>query len=107
MQRPGQDMMSTERLTGIKAFAALLLAEAEWLDCERAPSGCSEATLKSANNLDMDFCAEIRNYEMRLIRKALQQTDGNQSRAARILGLRTTTLNAKIKRYQLVEEKSA
>ena len=40
--------------------------------------------------------------EMRLIRRALELTNGNQARAARILGLGTTTLNYKIKAYELL-----
>ena len=45
--------------------------------------------------------AEMRRYEMELIRLALQLTGNNQVRAARMLGIKTTTLNAKIKRLRL------
>lgn len=44
---------------------------------------------------------EMRRFEVRLIQRALEETDGHQSRAARLLGLKLTTLNAKIKRYGL------
>ena len=42
---------------------------------------------------------EVRKFEADLIRTALIRTGGNQSRAARLLGVKHTTLNAKIKRY--------
>lgn len=40
------------------------------------------------------------------IRHALQLTNGKQSDAARMLGIKTTTLNVKIKRFQLEAVKS-
>jgi transcriptional regulator with GAF, ATPase, and Fis domain len=45
------------------------------------------------------FAEEVRQFEMSLIRTALGRTSGSQTRAARLLGLKPTTLNAKIKRY--------
>ena len=47
------------------------------------------------------FYDEIKNYEIDLIRRALDQTGGHQSRAARLLGLNATTLNSKIKSYNI------
>ena len=44
---------------------------------------------------------EVQRFETDLIRTALERTGGNQSRAARLLGVKHTTLNAKIKRYQI------
>ena len=45
------------------------------------------------------FADEVKQFEMSLIRTALGRTSGSQTRAARLLGLKPTTLNAKIKRY--------
>jgi transcriptional regulator with GAF, ATPase, and Fis domain len=45
------------------------------------------------------FSDEVRHFEVSLIRTALGRTSGSQTRAARLLGLKPTTLNAKIKRY--------
>ncbi len=42
---------------------------------------------------------EVRHFETDLIQAALVKTGGNQLRAARLLGVKHTTLNAKIKRY--------
>lgn len=47
----------------------------------------------------LDFDEEVRRFETDLIRWALLHTGGHQRRAARMLNLKVTTLNAKIKRY--------
>ena len=44
---------------------------------------------------------EVRCFEINLIQRALTRTHGSQVEAARFLGLKPTTLNAKIKRYRL------
>ena len=44
---------------------------------------------------------EVQRFETELIRTALERTGGNQARAARLLGVKHTTLNAKIKRYRI------
>jgi transcriptional regulator with GAF, ATPase, and Fis domain len=44
---------------------------------------------------------EVRRFEINLIRRALTRTHGSQVEAARVLGLKATTLNAKMKRYRL------
>jgi DNA-binding protein Fis len=47
------------------------------------------------------FTDEVRQFEVSLIRTALGRA-GNQTRAAKLLGLKPTTLNAKIKRYGIM-----
>ena len=49
----------------------------------------------------VNFYDEVRKFETDLIRRALEQTGGHQSRAARLLGLNATTLNSKIKTYNI------
>jgi DNA-binding NtrC family response regulator len=49
----------------------------------------------------IDFYDEVERYEIELIRSALNQCEGNQSRAAKLLHLKSTTLNAKMKHYGL------
>jgi DNA-binding NtrC family response regulator len=44
---------------------------------------------------------EVRRFEINLIKRALTRTHGSQVEAARFLGLKATTLNAKMKRYRL------
>lgn len=42
---------------------------------------------------------EVRRFEINLIRSALDQTHGNQTAAAALLGTNVTTLNTKIRNY--------
>lgn len=49
----------------------------------------------------VDLYEEIRRYEMRLIQQALLHAGGNQVRAARLLNVNATTLNSKIKRFNI------
>jgi DNA-binding NtrC family response regulator len=50
---------------------------------------------------------EVQRYECELIREALQRTRGNQRRAAKLLGVKVTTLNCKIKRLGIANQFSA
>lgn len=49
----------------------------------------------------INFDEEVKTFEILLIERALEQTGGSQLRAARLLNLKHTTLNAKIKRYDI------
>lgn len=49
----------------------------------------------------IDFYDEVSRFEIDLIKRALIQTGGHQRRAARLLNLKVTTLNSKIKHYRL------
>lgn len=82
------------------------------VDCLRSevrdPSYSSEDLAEadgSAAAIDLargaNFYDEVKKFEIDLIRRALDQTGGHQSRAARLLGLNATTLNSKIKSYNL------
>jgi DNA-binding NtrC family response regulator len=44
---------------------------------------------------------EVRRFEIEMIKSALQYTGGHQRSAARLLGLKPTTLNAKMKLYKI------
>jgi DNA-binding NtrC family response regulator len=43
----------------------------------------------------------VHHFEAALIRNALVKTGGRQRRAARLLGVKVTTLNTKIKRHNI------
>ncbi|HYE74964.1 MAG TPA: helix-turn-helix domain-containing protein [Blastocatellia bacterium] len=62
-------------------------------------------TIGNLKELDLtrgiDMQAEIRNFEITLIQRALKISGGSQRKAARLLGILPTTLNNKIKRYQI------
>lgn len=45
---------------------------------------------------------EVRRFEIELINSALCRTHGHQQKAARLLGVKATTLNSKIKRYNIM-----
>jgi len=44
------------------------------------------------------FFHQVRDYERKLIAEALSLAKGNQAKAAKLLGLRPTTLNSQIQR---------
>ena len=49
----------------------------------------------------LDVYDEVSRVEIELIKRALFQTRGHQGRAARLLNLKVTTLNSKIKHYNI------
>jgi len=98
---PSRKALAAERLNKIRQMASALIEEAELLEHE---NGLAEttATVESLNlKSRLDFFDEVRRFEVRLISRALEVTGGNQARAAKLLGLGTTTLNYKIKAYEI------
>jgi DNA-binding NtrC family response regulator len=79
------------RLNTLREVALTLLREVDSLRVSQAESGKRSVKLHD----------EVRRFEIDLIRSALGRTAGNQSRAARLLGVKITTLNTKIKRYRI------
>jgi DNA-binding NtrC family response regulator len=51
------------------------------------------------DNEGIDFYREVEQYEIELIKSALSRCGGNQTQAARLLHMKSTTLNAKMKHY--------
>jgi DNA-binding NtrC family response regulator len=76
----------------IKALAAALLSELDSLN-----AGDEIITANAGFNLT----ERVREFEIKLIKTALLKADGNQRRAARLLGVPTSTLNNKIKAYDI------
>jgi DNA-binding NtrC family response regulator len=79
------------RINCLKILALSLLREIA--SVENSGEGQGDDTI--------DLQAEVRRFEEELIRSALIQTRGRQRPAARLLGTKLTTLNTKIKRYNL------
>jgi DNA-binding NtrC family response regulator len=79
------------RLKTLRELALALLQEVDSIK--------GSGSLESKPSLD--FSEEVRRFETDLIRWALLRTGGHQRRAARMLNLKVTTLNAKIKRYRI------
>jgi transcriptional regulator with GAF, ATPase, and Fis domain len=98
-ERPDRD-----RLQRVVDLAAVLLTEAETLARDKAFT--DEATrLRPLDILGgIDFYAEVQRFETHLIKMALAETGGNQARAARLLGIKATTLNSKIKSFNIQAE---
>ena len=57
--------------------------------------------------LEISFYDEVRRFEIGLITQALGRAHGKQTAAARLLGLNPTTLNWKMKQYQIRWSKRA
>ena len=75
----------------LKALASRLMHEVECLN---------EVRTLDIND-GIDFYSEVTEFEIGLIRRALLHTHGHQGRAAHLLNLKVTTLNSKIKQYQI------
>jgi DNA-binding protein Fis len=83
--------MPDDRVGYLKVLVMSLIREIEAL----------EGNVTYLNNEEGNLQAEVQRFESELIRNALIRTGGRQRRAARLLGVKVTTLNAKIKRYQI------
>jgi transcriptional regulator with GAF, ATPase, and Fis domain len=98
-ERPARD-----RVQRIVDLADALLSEAETLARDKAFT--DEAT--KLKRLDIkggiDFYDEVTRFETHLIRMALAESGGNQARAAKLLGIKPTTLNSKIKLFRIDRE---
>ena len=91
------------RVQGLKDMALTLLKEAQALESDTLmselamPHGIRQTDIEKGIKLD----DTVRQFESNIIRQALLITNGNQARAARLLGVRANTLNYKIKLYNL------
>jgi len=95
-ERPDRD-----RIQRVVDLADALLVEAETLARDKAFT--EEATrLKPLDILGgINFYDEVQRFETHLIKMALAETGGNQAKAARLLGIKATTLNSKIKLFKI------
>jgi len=80
-----------------------LLAKALAREIESLQAELSTASSREQIRLDdgIDFYNEVERYEIELIKGALNRCGGNQTQAARLLRMKSTTLNAKMKHYGL------
>jgi DNA-binding NtrC family response regulator len=79
------------RIASLKVLAMTLLSQVESLEREIAANEVSELNLQK----------EVHRFEAAIIRSALAKTGGRQRKAARLLGVKVTTLNTKIKRHKI------
>ena len=85
---------ATPRIGILKELANKLLDEVEGM------SGQESFTFGEGFNLE----EQVQKFEADMIRHALCLTNGKQRAAARILGIKVTTLNAKIKRHGIIAQ---
>lgn len=90
------------RLKKMREMASALLEEASTLEHEGELAATSATIHSLSRNGAIDFFEEVKRFEVRLIKRALDLAGGNQAKAAKLLGLGTTTLNYKIKSYELL-----
>jgi len=95
MQRKNEtrvdDIAFNEKIELLKKTASAVIEEISGLD--KLP--------KTSVENGINFDEAIRDYEVLLIRRALEETGGSQRRAGSLLNLKHTTLNAKIKRFRI------
>lgn len=90
-----------DRIQRLADLASSLLSETEALVRDKAFTEASAQirTLSVAEGID--FYKEVERFEIELIKLALEQAGRNQAKAARLLGIRPTTLNSKIKMLEI------
>ena len=87
----GESEAPRNTVATVRDLAMKLLSEVQCIN------EVSSLTIESG----FDFYAEVSRFEIDLIKRALLQTGGHQVRAAKLLNLKVTTLNSKIKHYNI------
>ena len=101
------DLALKHRIETLTALVSALMEEIDRLRTELSPTKKylqkhkSQACFKQAliNDVGIDFYREIELYEIELIKRALHRVRGCQRRAAKLLRMNPTTLNAKIRHF--------
>lgn len=89
-------VLKHNQLETLKSLSMLLVQEVNLLEE-------MQSTLENKIESEKPFCllTELQRFESNMIRSALIRTMGKQNKAARLLGMKVTTLNTKIKRYKI------
>lgn len=102
MLQPNTNQNNSDRtlrksqIEALKSLSQLLIREISSLEEIQANPA---AEINSSNKISLN--AETQKFETELIRCALIRTMGKQNQAARLLGLKYSTLSDKIKRYKI------
>lgn len=104
-ERSGDDLPGSTDSSGAPSAAAFQ----QRIDCLKLLALTLVREIESLENArtdipEFDLTKETRRFECELIRSALIKTGGRQRRAARLLGMKVTTLNTKIRRYGIDDE---
>ncbi|MBA4124126.1 MAG: hypothetical protein H0X72_16920 [Acidobacteria bacterium] len=86
-------LLKKNSLEALETLSLLVMREIGVLKVAQANFNFEDESQK------ISFEDVVQNFEIGLIRNALVQSNGSQTRAAELLGLKLTTLNQKIKRY--------
>ena len=89
------------QLSALESLASLLLKEIEFLKQSE-----DRTRLLLQNDKRINLYEEVQNFEKGMIRSALIHAKGVQKKAAVLLGVKVTTLNVKIKRYNITFDAS-
>ena len=87
----GSEQAPNDSLSNMRDLVVRLLREVQSIN---------EVNAVTLDN-GFDFYDEVSRFGIDLIRRALLQTGGHQVRAAKLLNLKVTTLNSKIKHYNI------
>ncbi len=93
--------LESNHLQSLKSICDLLVREVSILTTSTV-----ENSTNISNENTISLADEVERFESNLIRNALLRSDGNQTKAANLLGVKLTTLNAKIKRYGISAPKT-
>lgn len=89
-----------QHLEQLTLLARTLASEVETLQVELERDAGLNKPIYFGNG-GIDFYHEVESYEIELIKTALSYCGGNQTHAAKLLQMKSTTLNAKMKHYGL------
>jgi|SRR5678815_2014569 DNA-binding NtrC family response regulator len=90
---------SADSILKLRQLISSLIYEVDSLDRSFVPM--TEPFFTAESGGDICFYEEVTRFEIALIKAALRRTNGHQVRAARLLNLNPSTLNAKIRQYEL------
>ena len=90
-----EEITLSKKVESLRELAQALLKEVEQLE----ESLSAQGDVRGA-----DLHTEVQRFETEIICRALKKTGGHQRRAARMLGVKVSTLNAKIKRYGILTD---
>jgi transcriptional regulator with GAF, ATPase, and Fis domain len=96
-------MRRADQLVAIRELVCALLEEVQSLEGEQE----QRAQPGDGGEVEAGFYEAVKAYEIFLIRRALLKARGNQALAARLLGLKPTTLFYKLKAYDIKADPDA
>ena len=91
---PSDGRLLHRKIENINSLVSSLYAAVEDLESVRVPP----------LNENFDFYREVRRFETNLIKSALRISGGSQVKAAALLKMNATTLNAKMKALKLLRK---